>query len=89
MRLHLAPRGLEAVVREELGPRVRLERGRLFLVDDADPCWFAANTWTDVHELKFKSISEAAKALRAIQRNWWLHAVGQHRRAALIQEALP
>lgn len=68
---------------------MRLERGRLFLVDDDGPCYFAANTWLDVRECKFKSIGEAAKALRAIQRNWWLHSTGHHRRASLIQEALP
>jgi 23S rRNA (cytidine2498-2'-O)-methyltransferase len=86
--IHVSPVGLEPVLREELGPGLIEERGRLFLTDRADSV-FAQNTWTDVTEFKFKSISEAAKHLRGLQRNWWPHSVGSHRRAALIQDALP
>src|SRR6516162_156805 len=45
--------------------------------------------WLNPRKFSFQSISEAANHLRAIQRNWWLHSVGTHRRAKLIQEQLP
>lgn len=89
MRVHLAPLGLEDVVREELGARLKEARGRLFLVDDDQPCHFAQNTWLAPEFLSFKSISEASKHLRAIQRNWWLHSTTAHRRAELIRLQLP
>ena len=50
---------------------------------------WAANIWYDCVELPVPSIGEAAKALRAIQRNWAMYAPLHHRRAALIQERLP
>lgn len=72
------------MMQEELG---RPPLGaRLF---EAESSYWAQNIWEDVHEFKFKSISEAAKHLRGIQRNWWLHSIGHHRRAALIQDQLP
>jgi 23S rRNA (cytidine2498-2'-O)-methyltransferase len=39
--------------------------------------------------IPFVSIGDAAKKLRAIQRNWTLYSFTQHRRAALIAEKLP
>ncbi len=87
MKAYLAPDGMEATVANELGPCDY--EGRLFFVDDDRPCHFAQNTWLDVQEFKFKSISEAAKHLRAIQRNWWLHPTMARGRAKLIQENLP
>jgi 23S rRNA (cytidine2498-2'-O)-methyltransferase len=86
MKIAVAPRGLEEVLANELGP-VEHE-GRLFFCGDRTP-YFAQNLWLDVQEFKFKSISEAAKHLRAIQRNWWLHPYMARGRAKLIQDQLP
>lgn len=78
---------MEDILQNELGPCER--EGRLFFVEDDRVSHFAQNVWLDVQEFKFKSISEAAKHLRAIQRNWWLHATQARGRAKLIQEQLP
>ncbi len=89
MKMILAPQNHADTVREELGERIIDAQERLFLVEDDVPCYWAQNVWYEVAELEFKSISEAAKHLRAIQRNWWCHSVTAHRRAQLIQESLP
>lgn len=89
MKMILAPHDHADVVREELGDLVLSSKENLFLTKDQAHSHWAQNVWTDVHVFKFESISVAAKHLRAIQRNWWLHSVTAHRRAQLIQEALP
>ncbi len=87
MKAFVAQSGTEEIVHSELGP-VDFE-GRLFFAEDDRVSHFAQNTWLDVQEFKFKSISEASKHLRAIQRNWWLHPMHARGRAKLIQEQLP
>jgi 23S rRNA (cytidine2498-2'-O)-methyltransferase len=47
------------------------------------------NTWFEPFRLEFDSISEAAAALRAIQRNWAPSLFTQFRRGALIASKLP
>jgi 23S rRNA (cytidine2498-2'-O)-methyltransferase len=90
---YLAAEGFEAQLEEELGRAdvpVSLRHGRLLLSDAlaVSPAW-AANVWRDCADLPVGSIGEAAKALRALQRNWAMYAPLHHRRAALIQERLP
>jgi 23S rRNA (cytidine2498-2'-O)-methyltransferase len=86
---YLAAQGYEEPLREELGTPAA-EYGRLFLYDgEARASAWAQNVWYDVQELPVPSIGQAAKALRAIQRNWALHDYAHHRRAALIVETLP
>lgn len=85
----LAPRGFERPLQEECGDRVIEQRDRLFVLRGHDVPVFAQNVWLKPQTFNFKSISEAAKHLRAIQRNWWLHSSTSHRRAKLIVEALP
>ncbi len=89
MKMILAPADHADIVREELGAQIIKEQERLFLVEDSAHSFWAQNTWFDVQEFKFDSISSAAKHLRAIQRNWWPHSVVTHRRAQLIQDQLP
>ena len=90
---YLAAEGFEPQLGEELeraGVAVRARHGRLFVSDaPAVPAAWAANVWHDCVELPVASIGAAAKALRAIQRNWAMYAPFHHRRAALIQERLP
>jgi 23S rRNA (cytidine2498-2'-O)-methyltransferase len=90
---YLAAEGFEPQLEEELrraGVGVRIRHGRL-LVSDAPviPAAWAANIWHDCFEQPVASIGEAAKSLRAVQRNWAMYAPVHHRRASLIQERLP
>lgn len=87
---YLAPEGFEAELRHELGDSVVLEHGRLLLASGpARACAWAQNVWHDVQRIPVASIGEGAKALKAIQRNWWPYAPGLHRRTALLVEKLP
>lgn len=86
---YLAPPGLEDVVFKSLtGVTKRL--GRLFLArGEPQFCPWAQNIWWDVRRAEIRSISEAAKKLKAVQRNWWPYAHSLHRRSELIQAKLP
>jgi 23S rRNA (cytidine2498-2'-O)-methyltransferase len=87
---YLAPEGFAAELQHELGDAVLETRERLVLADGPprDVAW-AANVWRNPVWLKIASIGDAAKQLRAIQRNWALYSFTHHRRAALIVEKLP
>lgn len=87
MKAFLAPSGLAPVLEEEI--KFHRKAGDLYLADDSTESFFAQNTWLDVQEFEFESISQASKHLRGIQRNWWLHPTTAHRRAQLIHEQLP
>lgn len=86
---YLAPAGFEADLLREIGPVAR-RIGRLcFAPGPPRPAAWVANVWRDPIAIPFASIGEAAKALRAIQRNWCLYSATLHRRGALIQAKLP
>lgn len=86
---YLAPEGFEGELRRELGD-VAFEHGRLLLAPGpARPVAWVENVWHDVLRIPAASIGEGAKALRALQRNWWPYAPGLHRRTALTVEKLP
>lgn len=53
------------------------------------PAAWAANVWRQPVRIAVASIGDAAKRLRAIQRNWALYDFAHHRRAALIEAKLP
>jgi len=86
---YLAPDGFTAELTHELG-EVSEAHGRLLLAPGPvrQPAW-AQNVWLDPRRLSVQSIGDAAKQLKAIQRNWALHSTSEHRRAALIQDKLP
>ena len=88
MRIFVAQAGTEEILHDELS-RATERQGRLFFSETKSESYWAQNIWHDVVEFKFQSISEAAKHLRSIQRNWWLHSTIKHRRAQLIQDQLP
>ena len=82
------------------GPERPVNQGPLYRVTDGDArtaVFWAANTWLTPFRLEFDSISRAANALRAKQRNWaavpytapYAAPEGVFRRAALIAERLP
>ncbi|PWC27306.1 SAM-dependent methyltransferase [Teichococcus aestuarii] len=90
---YLAAEGFEPELEEELrraGVAIDRWHGPLAL-SGAPPvgaAW-ALDVWTDPREIEIPSIKGGAAALRAIQRNWSLLPVLHHRRAALIEAALP
>jgi 23S rRNA (cytidine2498-2'-O)-methyltransferase len=92
---YLAPEGFVAELRPELGDAGLETRGleiygRLVLAEGpARPIAWAANVWHEPVRIGIASIGDAAKKLRAIQRNWALYSHAHHRRAALIAEKLP
>lgn len=87
---YLAPEGFVRDLLAELGSSVSAVHGRLVLAAGPPrPAAWVANLWHAPQRLEIASIADAARQLRAIQRNWALYAHGHHRRAALIAERLP
>jgi 23S rRNA (cytidine2498-2'-O)-methyltransferase len=87
---YLAPDGFLAELQHELGSDAGEIYGRLVLASGPPrPAAWVANLWRDPVRLSISSIGDAAKQLRAIQRNWALYSFAHHRRAALIAEKLP
>ncbi len=86
---YLAPEGLVGELIAELGD-VTDVYDRLVLAPGPprEVAW-AQNVWLEPARLRIASISDAAKKLRSIQRNWALYSFGNHRRARLIEEQLP
>jgi 23S rRNA (cytidine2498-2'-O)-methyltransferase len=87
---YLAPDGFLPELQRELGDTVREVHGRLVLAETPTlpPAW-VANVWRDPQRIAIASIGDAAKKLRAVQRNWTLYSSVHHRRAKLIAENLP
>jgi 23S rRNA (cytidine2498-2'-O)-methyltransferase len=86
---YLAPEGFVEELRTELG-EVSASYGRLLISPGPPkPAAWVANIWLDPVELPIASVGDAAKRLRAIQRNWALYPHAQHRRASLIEAKLP
>jgi 23S rRNA (cytidine2498-2'-O)-methyltransferase len=87
---YLAPDGFLPELQQELGSAVIECHGRLVLArGPARPVAWVANVWHEPVHIPIQSIGDAAKKLRAIQRNWALYSLAQHRRAALIADQLP
>ena len=87
---YLAPAGFVDDLKHELGSAARATHGRLVIADGAPrPVAWAANVWHAPQRLTIASIGDAAKQLRAMQRNWALYQTAHHRRAKLITDKLP
>src|SRR3954465_4594194 len=87
---YLAPDGFLPELQQELGWAVAETHGRLVLAQGPErPIAWAANIWRAPQKIPVSSIGDAAKKLRAIQRNWALYSHAHHRRAALIASSLP
>lgn len=87
---YLAPMGLQDQLVQELTGVISCH-DRLVLADRQpvkDPFW-AQNIWLNPVVIPIKSISDAAKKLKTLQRNWCLYSFDLHRRAQLIQKELP
>lgn len=87
---YLAPDGFLPQLLEELGGQTIETHGRLVLASKPPaPVAWVANRWLSPQRIEIASIGDAAKKLRAIQRNWMLYPHAHHRRAALIEAKLP
>ena len=86
---YLAPEGFVAELQHELGEIEFAHERLLIAAGPPRPAAWAQNIWLDPIEIAIGSIGDAAKKLRAIQRNWAVYAPRLHRRAMLIQEQLP
>lgn len=87
---YLAPDGFLNELVTELGTGVLSTHGRLVVsAEPARAVAWAANVWRSPQWLEIASIGDAARQLKAIQRNWVPYAVDHHRRTALIVEKLP
>lgn len=87
---YLAPTGFVAELKHELGRAVRTTHGRLVIAEGPPrPVAWTANIWHAPQSLTIASIGDAAKQLRAMQRNWALYPTAHHRRATLIADKLP
>ena len=73
----------------ELGPTLAVYDRLVLAEGPPRAVAWAENIWFDPVKIEVASIGEAAKALRAIQRNWVLYPTHLHRRALLIQDKLP
>lgn len=92
MVVYLAARGFERDLLDELalnGVHVREVKERLVLADGLFRSAWAQNIWLEPFFQPIASVGEAVRTLKSIQRNWKLHSVDFHRRAALIEEQLP
>ena len=86
---YLAPEGFAAELAHEIGP-IEFAHDRLLVAaGSTQPAAWAQNIWLAPIEIGIDSIGDAARKLRAIQRNWAVHAPRLHRRAMLIQAQLP
>ena len=91
MRVYQAAPGFLAELLEELPPRAEVREPLVLVREGAPetlPAW-AANVWLEPAFMPIASIGDAAKKLKALQRNWALCPTLHHRRAALIAEKLP
>ena len=86
---YLAAEGFAAELAREIGP-IEFAHDRLLVAAGPEqPAAWAQNIWLAPIEIGIDSIGDAARKLRAIQRNWAVYAPRLHRRAMLIQAQLP
>jgi 23S rRNA (cytidine2498-2'-O)-methyltransferase len=86
---YLAAEGFADKLSHELG-QVEFACERLLVAPGPlRPAAWAENIWLEPSEFQVTSIADAARQLRAIQRNWAPYAPRLHRRAMLIQAQLP
>jgi 23S rRNA (cytidine2498-2'-O)-methyltransferase len=86
---YLAAEGFVAELAQEIGPIDLVHDRLLVAAGPPRPVAWAQNIWLDPAEIGIDSIGDAARKLRAIQRNWAVYAPRLHRRAMLIQAQLP
>ncbi len=90
-KAYLAIEGLEHLLYSELKNHKQEVYDQLVCVKNTpvEPILWCSNEWQELYRIEFDSISDCAKALSSIQRNWWPYLFCQNRRGTLIQKALP
>jgi 23S rRNA (cytidine2498-2'-O)-methyltransferase len=86
---YLAADGFTAELAHELGEHECISERLLIVPGPPRPAAWAQNVWLDPQAIAIASIADAARKLRAMQRNWAVYAPRLHRRAMLIQAQLP
>lgn len=84
-----AARGFLSHLLKELPERDRLDGELVTVLGRPRSPYWTRNVWRKPFIVEFASVSEAAKALRSMQRNWAPLPARLHRRTALIAERLP
>ncbi|MEI6875896.1 MAG: hypothetical protein WCL50_12305, partial [Spirochaetota bacterium] len=84
-----AARGFQEHLFAELGDCDRVDGELVTVLGERRRAWWTRNIWTSPLLIEFSSVGDAAKKLRAIQRNWAPLPARLHRRTALIAEKLP
>ncbi|GAB6037453.1 hypothetical protein JCM15519_20120 [Fundidesulfovibrio butyratiphilus] len=87
--VYLAAKGFVKELVYELGDAIEVADRLVFAPGPPRPAAWAQNIWLNPRRIPIESIGDAAGKLRALQRNWSLFSVRQHRRAKLIEEKLP
>mgnify|MGYP000947741587 CR=1 FL=1 len=85
---HSAP-GFAHHLEAELGDAYRRDGDLYTAHGPARSVYWTRNIWQQPCTIEFDSISDAARALKSIQRNWAAYPTRLARRTALIAEALP
>lgn len=86
---YLAPEGFAQELVGELGGEVEIYDRLVISKSPPRKTIWAENIWLNPQWIEIDSIGDAAKKLRAIQRNWVNYPFDFHRRSRLIQEKLP
>lgn len=85
---YLAAAGFVDELIAELGEVEAVYERLVLAAGPPRPAAWAANVWLNPQRLSVRSIADAARRLRAIQRDWVLYSSQFHRRAALIAAQL-
>ncbi|MCE5255820.1 MAG: hypothetical protein LLF89_03130 [Spirochaetaceae bacterium] len=90
-KVYHAAGGFLGQLLEEVPDHTRVDGDLVSRWTSSEPgsVYWTRNVWEKPFLLEFDSISQAAKALKAIQRNWAACPTRLYRRVALIEEALP
>jgi len=86
--IYEAAAGFESELAVELGAAARPLGEGLWIGPPAEPAW-AADVWLEPEVTPIESIGDAARQLRARQRNWHLHPLAAVRRSRLVESKLP
>jgi 23S rRNA (cytidine2498-2'-O)-methyltransferase len=86
---YLASEGLTEPLSDELEGVIAVHDRLILSSQLSKQAHWAQNIWRNPQTIHIDSINDAAKKLKAIQRNWCLYSYHLHRRAKLILEKLP
>ena len=86
---YLAPEGFIHELIDELGKVDDVYDRLVIAAGPPRPVIWADNLWLNPRLIEIESIGDAAKKLKALQRNWANYTFDLHRRSQLITEKLP